>query len=90
MSARPSISRTIFCDRSPLATEVITRPISVVGCTRSVISMLTESTLVAQPPAAPPRVARCEIRPSLPTTVLTRSNSPAIRSFRSMMSLRVS
>ena len=43
------------------------------------ISELTESTVPAHDPTAPASTARWVILPSLPTTVLTRSISPAMR-----------
>ena len=90
LSGRPSTSSAIVCDRSPLATAPITRLISDVGWIRSATSVLTDSTQSAQEPTAPARVARCVMRPSLPTIVPMRSNSFAMRSLRSMMSLSVS
>src|ERR1700682_5494306 len=41
-SVRPSISRGIVCDRSPLATALMTRDISLFGRTRSSIRLLSE------------------------------------------------
>ena len=87
---RPSTSRAIFCDRSPFATEPITRAISVVGRTRSSIRALTELMMVPQPPATQGEAARWVRRPSWPTTRLTLTISWAILSLFSMMSLRVS
>src|SRR5450830_469416 len=87
---RPSTSSAIFCDRSPFATEPITRAISVVGRTRSSIRALTELMMVPQPPATEGGVARWVRRPSWPTTRLTLTISWAILSLLSMMSLRVS
>ena len=49
-SGRSSISSAIVCDRSPLATAPITRAVSLVGCTRSLISALTESIVPAHEP----------------------------------------
>ena len=51
VSGRPSMSSAIVCDRSPFATAPMTRATSVVGCTRSTISVFTESM---QPLHAPP------------------------------------
>ncbi len=72
---RPSISVAIFCDRSPLATAPMTRPTSVVGCTRSSTSSLTESTHICHAPPAPSRRARWPRRPSLPTERLMRPST---------------
>jgi len=63
----PSISSTIVCERSPLATDPITRATSVTGYTMSPISALIESTHSAHAPVAPGTLRRCPIRPSLPT-----------------------
>ena len=90
ISGRPSMSSAIVCERSPLATAPMTRATSLVGCTRSPIRVLTEVTDAAQDPPAPATVARWVIRPSLPTARLTRSNSSAISSFSSAISLSVS
>ena len=88
MSGRPSISNDIAWERSPLATAPSTRATSLVGWTRSPIRVLTEDTEAAHDPAAPLRVPRWVIRPSLPTARLTRSNSRAMPSFSSTISLR--
>ena len=71
-SERPSTSSAMVCDRSPLATEPMTRATSVDGCTRSPISPLTDSRHSAQRPDADPRLARWLILPSLPTALLMR------------------
>ena len=63
-TGRPSISKNIFCDKSPLATAVMTRATSLVGATKSPMSWLTELTLVAHDPLAGPTDARSVIRPS--------------------------
>ena len=89
-SARPSRSRDMDCERSPLATAPMTRAISLVGCTSSSMSELTHSIAVPHEPSNPPGLARCAILPSLPTTRLSRSSSRAIRSFCSMTSFSVS
>ena len=90
LSERPSTSSAMVCERSPLATAPITRATSVEGCTRSPIRPLTESRHSAHPPEADPRLARWLILPSLPTALLMRANSLAMRSFNLKMSLRVS
>ena len=51
---RPSISSAMVCERSPLATAPMTRATSVVGCTRSAISVLTCSMRACHWPPAPP------------------------------------
>ena len=48
----PSIVSCIFCERSPSATASITRATSVVGRTRSSISVLSASIVSAQSPAS--------------------------------------
>ena len=90
LSGRPSISRAVVWDRSPLATARITRAVSAVGCTKSVISVFTELTLSIHDPSAAPIDARWVIFPSLPTTVLIRSSSFVILLLSSMMSLSMS
>src|SRR5271154_5050755 len=69
----PSISRTIFCDKSPRATAVMTRATSLVGATRSEMSWLTEDMPPAHEPLAGPTDARSCILPSLPTTFPPRT-----------------
>ena len=78
MRGLSSISNAMVCDKSPFATARITLAVSEVGCTKSVIRVLTEFTLADQEPSALPMVARWAILPSLPTTVLMRSSSAAI------------
>jgi hypothetical protein len=90
LSERPSTSSAMVCERSPLATEPITRATSVDGCTRSPIRPLTESRHSAHRSDADPRLARWLILPSLPTALLMRANSLAMRSFSLKMSLSVS
>src|SRR5713101_2250090 len=84
-SRRPSISSAMVCERSPLATALMTRAISVFGRTRSSIRSLTASSVDAQTPPASPRPARL-IWPSLPTRLLSRRISRSRRWFDSMMS----
>ena len=75
-SGRPSVSRSIVCDRSPLATAPMTRAISVVGWTRSVDERVHRiAPRRAQEPWTSPREARSLIRPCLPTSWLRRSSS---------------
>ena len=90
VSGRSSISSDIVWVRSPLATAPMTRATSVVGCTRSDTSVLTDSTAVAHAPSAYGSWARCLTLPALPTTVLRRSSSLTSRSLRSMAVLSAS
>ena len=71
----PSISSWIRCVRSPSATASITRATSIVGRARLSISSLTAPTFSAHEPGAPATPARSLIRPSRPTTLLTRTSS---------------
>ncbi len=89
-TGRSSISSDIVCERSPLATAPITRAISLVGWTRSLIRSFTLSTLEAQAPVKSLSSARSPMRPSLPTTRLRRASSSESRSFRSTISLKAS
>ena len=89
-SALPSFSSAIVCDRSPFATAPITRAVSLVGWTRSPMSVLTDSMPSAQPPVAFPIEARWVILPALPTASPMRWISPAVRSFSATMSLSAS
>ena len=86
----PTSSRAMVCERSPLATAPMTRAISLVGCTRSLMSMFTEAISAAHDPLLSPMTARSVMRPSLPTARLSRSSSLAKRSFSSTTSLKVS
>src|SRR5580658_7353957 len=86
-TGRPSISRAIFCDRSPRATAVMTRATSLVGATKSEMSWFTEDIPPAHAPLAGPTEARSCILPSRPTTLPTRTSSPVMCSFIPMMSL---
>ena len=52
------------------------RATSAVGRTRSSISVLMDSTFIAQPPTAPGSDMRCLSRPSLPTVTLSRVDLP--------------
>ena len=74
LTGRPWISSIIFLDRSPWATEVMTRPTSVVGWARLSMSVLMESTLVAHRPAPLRSEARSVSLPSSPTILLTRDD----------------
>src|SRR6266700_3992386 len=85
-SRLPSMSVGIVCVRSPLATALMTRAISVLGRTTSSIRSLIESSVAAQPPPASP-MDTCLTRPSLPTCLLSRRSSRSRRWLDSMMSL---
>jgi hypothetical protein len=83
----PSISSSIFCERSPSATASSTRPTSRVGRTRSSISVLTASSFVAHEPSTSVSRARSASFPSRPTAALTRRSSFVVRSGISASSL---
>ena len=61
---RPSTSAAMVWDRSPCATAVTTRVISVVGQARSSTSSFTFSIRVAQRPVDVPSGTRCLRFPS--------------------------
>ncbi len=84
------MSNAIAWDRSPLATAPITRAISLVGCTRSVMSSLTSPIESAHEPPTSPSEARTWMRPSRPTACRSRANSLAMRSLSATTSLNVS
>ena len=67
LSGRPSTSRLIVCCRSPLATAAIVRVTSVVGHSRSSISVLTECSIAPQAPERRSLDMRWRVLPSLPT-----------------------
>ena len=50
LRGRPSTSSGMVCDRSPFATAVIVRVTSVVGHSRSSISVLTQASIASQDP----------------------------------------
>ena len=52
-SGRPSISSSMRCDRSPSATDSMTRATAAVGRARSPMSWFTESISPAQAPTTP-------------------------------------
>src|SRR5713226_899163 len=83
---RPSMSIGIVCERSPLATALMTRAISVLGRTTSSIRSLIESNVAAHAPPASP-IDACLTWPSLPTRLLKRRSSRSRRWLDSMMSL---
>ena len=90
LRGRPSLSSSIFWERSPLATAPMTRAVSLVGWTRSAMRAFTDSSDAAHAPRTSPSDARWAMRPSFPTTRLSRSSSAAMRSFSSTTSLNVS
>ena len=79
----PPICSWILWLRSPSATASITRATSIVGRARLSISSLTAPTFSAHDPGATATSARSLIRPSRPTTLLTRTNSLVTRWLRS-------
>ena len=89
-SGRPSTSRRTVCSRSPCATAAIARVTSVVGQSRSSISVLTELSISPQAPLERPNRTRCLVLPSLPTTWPTRSSCCAMRWLAATISLKVS
>ncbi len=88
LTGRPSISSAILRVRSPWATASMTRATSMVGCTRSLMSALTETTAVRQSPSMSPRDARSSMRPSRPTTRSTRMSSRVRSSMRETAPLK--
>ncbi len=85
-SRRPSMSVDIVCERSPLATALMTRAISLLGRTTSSIRSLIESRVAAHAPPESP-IDACLTWPSLPTCLLSRRSSRSRRWLDSMMSL---
>ena len=67
-----SMSNLIFFVKSPSATAVITRPTSIVGCAKLLISELIESIFVFHKPVTFPKDGRSDNLPSSPTILLTR------------------
>ena len=86
-SGRPSTSSTMVCERSPFATEPITRATSLTGYTMSPISVLIDWTTSVHEPAAPGRLMRVPVWPSLPTCSAMRAISAAFASSSSTQSL---
>ena len=64
-----------------MATAASARVTSVVGHSRSSISVLTDVSISPHAPLDRPNLTRCRVLPCLPTTVPTRSSSPAILAF---------
>ena len=89
-SERPSTSRAMDWPRSPLATAPMVRVTSVIGRTRSSMSVLRACTSSAQPPTSPVVTMRWRSRPSLPTIRHTRAASCARRSLMTSTSLNAS
>ena len=89
-SISPRTSAETFLLRSPSATAPMTRCISIVGRTRSSIRLLTDSMLPDQLWVHPPSTTRCDSRPCLPTTSLTRASSAPSAWLAMMTSLRPS
>ena len=83
----PSIVSCIFCERSPSATASITRATSVVGRTRSSISVFRAFVVSAQWPTSAGAWARSVRRPSRPMARPTRATSLLNASRRSASSL---
>ncbi len=89
-SGRPSTSSGTVCERSPLATALIARVTSVVGHSRSSMSMFIELSIAPHAPERRSTVMRWRVLPSLPTIWPARSTSRATRWLEAMISLKVS
>ncbi len=76
-SISPATSTVTFCDRSPLATAVVTAAMSLTCVVRLRKTVLTESVRSFQVPAAPGTFAWPPSRPSPPTSLATRVTSSA-------------
>jgi hypothetical protein len=87
LRGRPSISNTMLCDRSPFATEPMTRATSLIWCAMSDTRVFMDSITSAQPPVAPGTLMRWLVWPSLPTCSATRAISAALASSSSTTSL---
>src|SRR5262245_37779259 len=87
---RPSTSSLTVWSRSPLATAASARVTSVVGQSRSSMSVLTDASMSPHAPLGCPNLTRCRVCPRLPTTVPTRSSSLAMRALEVTISLKVS
>ena len=90
LSGRPSTSSCTVCSRSPWATAAIARVTSVVGQSRSSISVLTDDSISPHAPSERPKRTRWRVLPSRPTTWPTRSSWRAIRWLAATISLKVS
>ena len=89
-SGRPSTSSRTLCERSPFATALIVRVTSVVGHSRSSMSVLTELSIAPHAPERRSTVMRWRVLPSLPTIWPARSSSRATRWLEATISLKVS
>src|SRR5689334_18473396 len=89
-SGRPSTSRLTVWVKSPLATAAIERVTSVIGQTRSEMSVLTDSSMPRHAPALALKETRWRILPSLPTALLTRLNSRSMLWLDTIISLNKS
>ena len=87
-SGRPSTSSSTVCSRFPCATAAIARVTSVIGRTRSSISVLYETCISLHAPRARATRVRWRILPSLPTTWPTRAISLAMSWFSATISLK--
>ncbi len=79
----PSIVSSIFWSRSPTATAAMTRTASLVGRTRSSISVLSWSPMLVQPPTVAGSSTRASRSPWRPMTWQTRATSVVTLSLRS-------
>ncbi len=76
-SISPATSTVTFCDRSPLATAVVTAAMSRTWVVRFRKTVFTESVRSFHVPAAPGTFAWPPSRPSAPTSLATRVTSSA-------------
>ena len=74
-SGRPSTSSCTVCVRFPCATAAMARVTSVVGRSRSSMSVLTETSISPHAPFDRSNCVRSRVFPSLPTTCPTRLSS---------------
>ncbi len=87
---RPSTSSRMVWERFPWATAASARVTSVVGQSRSSISVLTDCSMYAHAPDWPVNFTRCRVLPSLPTTWPTWPSCSAMRSLAETTSLNAS
>ncbi len=90
MSGRPSTSSRTVCNKSPCATAAMARVTSVVGQSKSSISVLTDASISPQAPLDRPKRTRWRVLPSRPTTWPTRSSCLAMRWLAATISLNAS
>ena len=88
-NGRPSTSTAILRERSPVATESMTRAVSLIGWVRQSSKAFKEPIRSAQAPAACPNERRSWIFPSFPTRRLIRLTSSVERARVSATSLKV-